>query len=473
MTWKKIRAYLLGVLLILCSIFALFVLGGYGSEQFDITTESLSSNQMGTTAFTEGMTLRQTFPVRQTYLDQMTIPVAAGDQVHMQYRIMAGEKILLEKEVHQSLTEPEVLLEFDDVVIEGYSTIALEMTALADNNLQFFFGDQIQLARGIVPISGLNQENCFVFHGEVLHGKLNVKVVQYTPYHVIKPLIILFVVMLCGWVFLYWHSKKHYTTGNFFTRAVYTIDRYYFLSQQLVARDFKSKYKRSILGVFWSFLNPLFTMAVQYVVFSTLFQSSISYFPVYLFTGTVCFSIFTESTSLGLTSISGNAQLLTKVYIPKYIFPVASVATSVVNFGFTLIPLIAVILFSGLPITTAWLFLPYTILCLIVFCLGVSLFLAAVMVFFRDIQFIWGVLTTVMMYATPIFYPESIIPDAFAFMYTLNPVYHVIRIMRNILINGAVPTAHALVVCTLACASVFIVGAITFKKTQDKFVLYL
>ena len=473
MTWKKMSKYMFIILLVLVSIFALFMFGGYSGDLFDKDTESLSSNQIGTAVFSEGMQLNQTLIVKRDYLSEIMLPIAIGTEAHIHYQVMADEKILIQGEVNESLTKPELLLFRNNIDVKGYKNLKLKLTALPGNTLQFFYGNQIILARGAVPITDLTLENSLSFNNEVLPGKLNLQIVQYTPYNVVIPICILFTMLFLGWAFLYWHAKKHYNTGNFLTRSICAIDRYYFLLQQLVSRDFKSKYKRSILGVVWSFLNPLLTMAIQYVVFSTLFKSSIPYFPIYLLSGTICFSIFTESTSLGLTSISGNASLLTKVYIPKYIFPFSSVITSIINFAFTLIPLIAVVLIVGLPITTAWFFIPYTILCLISFCLGMALLLASVMVFFRDIQFIWGVLTTLMIYAIPVFYPETIIPDSFSFLYKMNPVYHVIRIMRTIFIDGAPPTPHALIVCTLACGLVFIIGTFTFKKTQDKFVLYL
>lgn len=247
--------------------------------------------------------------------------------------------------------------------------------------------------------------------------------------------------------------------------------RYGYLMKQLVSRDFKTKYKRSVLGVLWSFLNPLLTMMVQYIVFSTLFKSDIPNFAVYLLTGIVCFSYFSEATSMSLTSIVGNASLITKVYVPKYIYPLTRVMSSTINFGLSLLPLLAVLLVTRTPIRPAILLLPFGVFCLFALALGVGMLLAAAMVFFRDTQFLWGVVSMLWMYATPIFYPESIIPERFMLVYKMNPLYHIIRFIRTILINGVSPEPKAYVLALIASVVPLIIGITVFKRTQDRFVL--
>ena len=247
--------------------------------------------------------------------------------------------------------------------------------------------------------------------------------------------------------------------------------KYGYLMKQLVSRDFKTKYKRSVLGVLWSFLNPLLTMMVQYIVFSTLFKSDIPNFAVYLLTGIVCFSFFSEATSMSLTSIVGNASLITKVYVPKYIYPLTRVMSSTINFGLSLLPLLAVLLITRTPIRPAILLLPFGVFCLFALALGVGMLLAAAMVFFRDTQFLWGVVSMLWMYATPIFYPESIIPERFMLIYKMNPLYHIIRFIRTILINGVSPEPKAYVLALIVSVVPLIIGITVFKRTQDRFVL--
>ena len=270
-------------------------------------------------------------------------------------------------------------------------------------------------------------------------------------------------------------SYRNFTKGysNYLVAAIAALYRYSFLISQLVIRDFKSKYKRSILGVFWSFLNPLLTMTVQFLVFSTFFRANTQNYPIYLLSGVVCFSFFSECTTMCLTSISGNARLITKVYIPKYIFPLARTISSSINLGISLIPLLLACLVLRVPIKPQAILFFYFLVCLVVFSLGIGLFLSALMVFFRDIQFLWSVLTQIWMYATPIFYPAEIIPEKYRFIVRFNPLYHFIGNARVCLIDGISPQPKAYLYCFLFAVLSITIGAFTFKKTQDKFALYL
>ena len=274
---------------------------------------------------------------------------------------------------------------------------------------------------------------------------------------------------------VFYISYKKYLRGraNHIVAAIGAIYRYKFLISQLVIRDFKSKYKRSILGIFWSFLNPLLTMTVQFLVFSTFFKADTQNYPVYLLSGVVCFSFFNECTTMCLSSISGNARLITKVYIPKYIFPLARTISSSVNLAISLVPLTLACLVLGVAIKPQALLFFYFLACLVVFSLGIGLFLSALMVFFRDIQFLWTVLTQIWMYATPIFYPAEIIPEKYRFIVRFNPLYHFIGNARTCLISGVSPEPRAYIFCFLFAAISLLIGAYTFKKTQDKFALYL
>jgi len=247
--------------------------------------------------------------------------------------------------------------------------------------------------------------------------------------------------------------------------------RYEFLLSQLVSRDFKTKYKRSVLGVLWSFLNPLLSMMVQYIVFSTIFKSNIPNFAVYLLIGIVFFNFFSEATSMGLMAIVGNSSLITKVYIPKYIFPVSRTLSSTINLLISMIPLLLVVLITRAPITPALLLLPFSIVCAIIFSIGMSFILSAAMVFFRDMQFLWGVVIMLWMYATPIFYPESILPQKLMWLFKMNPLYHFIRFSRTIILDGVSPEPKAYLFCLIAAFVPLAIGAVVFKKTQDKFIL--
>lgn len=268
--------------------------------------------------------------------------------------------------------------------------------------------------------------------------------------------------------------RKHKTgKKSLILNAMLAMRRYRFLIKQLVDRDFKAKYKRSILGVFWSFLNPLLNMIVQYVVFSNMFKFDISYFPVYLLCGNVIFNYFSESCGMALTSIVGNADLIKKVYVPKYIYPLTRIMSSLINMLISLIPLAAVALISGLLPNRTYLLLPFPLICLALFCLGLGMLLASAMVFFRDIQFLWGVLTTIWMYLTPIFYPITALPDNIQAIVKLNPLYFFVTFLRSCVIDGLSPEPMRYVQCAMVALVTLAVGAFVFKKSQDNFVLYL
>lgn len=279
--------------------------------------------------------------------------------------------------------------------------------------------------------------------------------------------------VLLGGYCLYLLRKNRLGQRSLVLNMIAAFSRYGYLMKQLVSRDFKTKYKRSVLGVLWSFLNPLLTMSVQYIIFSTLFRSDIPNFAVYLLTGIVCFSFFSEATSMALTSIVGNAALITKVYVPKYIYPLTRVISSTINFLLALVPLFVVLLVTHTPIRPAILLMPVGILCLFAVCLGVGMFLASAMVFFRDTQFLWGVLSMLWMYATPIFYPESIVPASVMPLYKCNPLYHIIRFIRIVLMDGISPEPKAYGLMLVTAFVPLALGVLVFKKTQDRFVLHI
>lgn len=249
--------------------------------------------------------------------------------------------------------------------------------------------------------------------------------------------------------------------------------RYGFLLEQLVSRNFNTKYRQSVLGVLWSFLNPLLTMAVQYIVFSQLFRSDITHFPVYLLSGIILFGFFTECVSLGMDSIVMNGPLITKVAMPKVIFPLSRSLSSLINLVISLVPLLVIMLISGAPFTPALLLMPAVIALLFLFALGMTLLLCTMNVFFRDVRFLWSVVSLLWTYATPIFYPISIIPEGWRTLFRCNPMYQFIDCLRTITIGGAVPSMSQWAAC-LACALIPLgVGWMVFRRNEDKFVFHL
>ncbi len=271
------------------------------------------------------------------------------------------------------------------------------------------------------------------------------------------------------YVYRRWATGRH----SYVVYALVAVKKYRFLIRQLVGRDFKTKYKRSVLGVFWSFLNPLLTMLVQYFVFSTIFKNDIPNFAAYLIIGTVMFNFFSEACGMALGSIIGNAGLITKVYMPKYIYPLTRVMSSVVNLAISLIPMLIVCVLTGVEFQKSAVLALYFLACLVIFSLGLGLLLSASMVFFRDTQFLWGVFSMMWMYATPIFYPETILPENLRFILQINPLYHFLKNVRMCILDGLSPEPAVYVQCLAIALGMLAVGALVFRKSQDRFVLYL
>ena len=278
-----------------------------------------------------------------------------------------------------------------------------------------------------------------------------------------------------GCLFLLLKTEHSVRTGrnDFFFLLAEVRKRYGFLLKKLVDRDFRTKYQASVLGMLWSFLNPLLTMLVYLFVFSTLFRSNIEHFPVYLMTGIILFNYFSDSTTLGLASIVVNRTLITKEYMPKMLYPLAKVLSSAINLMISFIPLAIVMLLSGVAFHKSLLLLPFVVIFIVLFCLGMSLILSTLDVFFRDIQFLWGVLITILNFLTPIFYPETIIPEAFRTIYHMNPLYQVMHFMRCITLDGVAPSPLSFLYCFLAGMIPLAIGVLVFRKNQDRFVLYL
>lgn len=253
------------------------------------------------------------------------------------------------------------------------------------------------------------------------------------------------------------------------------VKRYSFLMKQLIMRDFKVKYKRSVLGILWSILYPILMMLVMATVFSQMFKmrmEGVNYL-VYLMTGLVIFNYFSEASNNAMTSVVFNFSLINKVYIPKYIFPVAKCFFVGINFLLTLIPLLGVILITGCTPNIYYLFLPVIFLCLLVFTIGVGLLISTISVFLRDMFYIYGIMITIWNYITPIFYDISIIPENLQEIFKLNPLYTFVTTARTIILYNHMPEPRDVILMFASSIIMFIIGAVVFKKKQDKFIYYV
>lgn len=246
------------------------------------------------------------------------------------------------------------------------------------------------------------------------------------------------------------------------------------LLKQLVFKDLKLKYRRSFLGYIWSVLNPLLVMIVMAVVFSTMFSRNIENFPVYLFCGQILFNFMNQSTHQALGSINGNAALLKKTYVPKYIFTFSKITSGLIDLVFSMGALVIVMLATRARFSWHFFLFPFVLLQLYVFCLGLGMFLAQANVFFRDIQYIYNAVTTAWLYLTPIFYPiESLPPRLIWIVKHLNPMYFYIGQFRDIICYNRFP-GHIIILagCT-ASVLMLIIGTWSFLKNQDQFILYI
>ena len=258
-------------------------------------------------------------------------------------------------------------------------------------------------------------------------------------------------------------------------RAINSLKKYKFLLNQLISRDFKVKYKRSVLGILWSLLYPVLTMCVMAIVFSNVFKFStpgVSYL-VYLQTGLVMFNYFSEATNLSMSSVVANFSLINKVYMPKWIFPLSKCLFAGINFLLTLIPLYAVIILTGTEITWLHIFLPYAVVCLFMFTLGVGLILSTIAVFLRDIYYIYGVVIMFMMYLTPIMYDIKMLDSWMVPILKLNPMYNFINFSRMIIIYRQMPSLDSWAACFISGFVVLVFGVILFRRKQNKFIYYV
>lgn len=249
--------------------------------------------------------------------------------------------------------------------------------------------------------------------------------------------------------------------------------KYFVFMKEIVKRDIKRKYYKSALGVLWTVLNPLLSMLVMTLVFSTLFKRNIENYPIYLLCGQLIFYFISGSTRQCLSSIIANAGYMRSIYIPKYIFVLSRVVEGFVDVLFSLIALFLVMIFTGAPFTPYLLMLPVLLTLVFMFTLGFGLILATYGTFFRDLQHLYGIFTTLWMWVSALFYPITIIPSTYRFLFDLNPAIHYITIMRAICYEGTAPSEKTLIIATCYSFLMLLLGISVFKANENKFFLYI
>ena len=254
---------------------------------------------------------------------------------------------------------------------------------------------------------------------------------------------------------------------------VFALFKYHWLLQQLIIRDLKIKYRRSILGYFWSILNPILMMAVTTVAFSYMFRFNIENYPVYILTGQLIFNYFSEATNFSLVSILMGSALIKKVALPKSIFPVSRILSSFVTMLLSMAALMVVMVATGASFHFTTVMLPVFLLYFLMFVFGVGFILSTATVFFRDLEHLYGVVLSALHFLTPVFYPVDLLPPWLQQIMVLNPLYNYINMFRNIMIYGNWPTLTEHFLCLgFGLVSLFI-GLYCFTKYEDDFILYI
>ncbi|MBQ7889461.1 MAG: ABC transporter permease [Erysipelotrichaceae bacterium] len=251
------------------------------------------------------------------------------------------------------------------------------------------------------------------------------------------------------------------------------IKKYQFLFEELVKRDFKQKYKRTVLGMAWSVLSPLLQLLIMRIVFSQFFGREIAHYTTYLFCGNLIFSYFKESTMGGMNSLLMNADIFSKVNIPKYMFLLSKNVSSLINFGCTLLVFFLFCLIDGIRFHFGMLTLIYPLICLILFNVGIGLILSALYVFFRDISYLYDVFTMLLTYVSAIFYTVDTYPMIIQNLFLLNPVYVFIKYWRIVIIDAAIPSFGIHFLCGFYALLAVCAGAYIYRKYNHKFLYYV
>ena len=263
------------------------------------------------------------------------------------------------------------------------------------------------------------------------------------------------------------YLADHRSSGPFLTLLGYRD-----LLRQLVIRDIKLRYKRSVLGFTWTILNPLFAMAIFTMVFSRVFGGGRNY-PLYVVTALLGWSLFSVGTTRGMESLVLNGPIIRKVFVPKVIFPVAAITSQVVNFLFSLVPLALFMLAIGAGFGASLLWLPLPLLSLTCFALGLSLILGTFNVFFRDVKYIYEAGVLAWFYATPVFYPPEIIPAKFKFLLHVNPMYALLESLRAPIYLGIAPPLGLFIFGFVVSISTLAIGWVVFHRFEARFIYHV
>ncbi|MDL2318123.1 ABC transporter permease [Eubacteriales bacterium OttesenSCG-928-A19] len=249
--------------------------------------------------------------------------------------------------------------------------------------------------------------------------------------------------------------------------------KFQFLFVELIKRDFKKKYKRTFFGMLWSVISPLLQLLVMSLVFRQFFGRNTPHYTIYLFSGNLIFSYFSDATNGGMRSLLSNASIFSRVNVPKYMFLFSRVLQSFINFLLTLAVYFIFVAIDGVPFSLSFFALIYPILCLTVFNIGVGMILSALYVFFRDIEYLYSVFTMLLMYVSAIFYTIDAYAPHIQRLFLCNPIYVYIKYFRVVVLEGHLPSLEYHLLGAGYALVVFVIGFLIYRKYNYKFLYYV
>jgi len=247
--------------------------------------------------------------------------------------------------------------------------------------------------------------------------------------------------------------------------------KYKDLLVELVKREVKSRYKQSVLGYAWVLLVPLINLVVLSLVFSYFVRiptGDIPY-PIFLFTALIPWMFTSNSIIFATSSLVSNSNLITKIYLPREIFPVASVVSKIIDFLLSILILFIFMFVYKIPLGVSLLYLPIVLVIHLLFVLGISFIFSAINVFYRDIENTMGVVTTLWMYLTPILYPQDIVPDKYLIFLKINPMTSIIESYRDVFLYNRFPRIDYFIYSLVFSVSVFVLGFVFFRSRSKYF----
>ena len=248
---------------------------------------------------------------------------------------------------------------------------------------------------------------------------------------------------------------------------------YNFLFIELVKRDFKKRYKRTYLGILWSLAGPLLQLLVMTLVFTQFFGRTTPHFTIFVFSGLLVYNFFSSSTTMGMTALTSNVGILSKTNAPKYIFLLSANVSNLINFVLTLVIYFLFVAADGIAFHPRFLLLLFPIVCLLVFNIGIGLVLSSLFVFFRDIQYLYGIFIMLVMWMSAIFFPIEVFSETVQRLFTLNPIFTYIHYFRLIVLHGVIPSINIHLICVLYALVAMAIGSWLYKKYNYRFLYYM